>query len=577
MVAAASIDAVASTLPNSIPVPVPHFIAKLGCQLSSLLTLLLIHIPGGTQLLTYIKKSIHDDPYRAAVEIGLIVYGILYWLAKPKRTKKSYILNDSKLLLSEREINDLIEDWEPEPLVDASILEEQRWRLQSIPVIDTVTDDTKSLKQPFINISRDDNKEFYKNVLNLTSHNFLQISSLPQVLDVAKQTVENYGVGACGPAGFYGNQDAHYTTEYKLAEFFGTEGAVLYGQDFCVAASVIPAFTKRGDLIVADDQVSLSIQNALQLSRSTIYYFKHNDMESLENLLIELNESEKLEKLPAIPRKFIVTEGLFHNSGDLAPLPQLTRLKNKYKFRLFVDETFSLGVLGKTGRGLSEHFNMDRSSSIDITVGSMATAFGSSGGFVLGDHIMTFHQHIGSNAYCFSASLPAYTVLTLTKVLEIMDQDNSAVNKVQVLSKMLHDFFITDDQLSKFVEVTSDEQSPVLHFRLNQSFRDLIFHYSMDSLFETIIKFQQKNSTTRFIENFENEEKFLQKIVDKALIKHNILISRNTIVMKHESLPCLPSLKICVNANISEKILVDALANIKESILHCCQELVPKN
>lgn len=544
--------------------------SRLVTHVTKYLCLLLNNLPGGSHLLSYLNKSIHDDPYRATIEIALIVYGILYWLAKPKRTKKSYILNDSKLQLEEKEIKDLIDDWEPEKLIDDSLLNNQKWRLQSIPVIETTTE---PINEPYINITRNDKLEHYTGVFNLSSHNFLQISTKPEVLELAKDTIKNYGVGACGPAGFYGNQDAHYTTEYKLAEFFKTEGAVLYGQDFCVAASVLPAFTKRGDLIVADDQVSLGVQNALQLSRSTVYYFKHNDMESLESLLIKLTETEKQEKLPAIPRKFIVTEGLFHNSGDIADLPRLTYLKKKYKFRLFVDETFSLGVLGKTGRGLSEHFNLDRASSIDITAGSMATAFGSSGGFVLGENTMSFHQHIGSNAYCFSASLPAYAVLTVSKVLDIMDKDNSVVKDVQYLSKILHDFFITDLELTNFIEVTSSESSPMLHFRLKQNFREREFNYSMDSLFEEIVKFQQKHATTRFFEPFENEEIFLQKIVDNTLKKYNILLTRNTIVMKHESLPCLPSLKICVNAKMKEIELLNALKHIKASILECCKSL----
>ena len=162
---------------------------------------------------------------------------------------------------------------------------------------------------------------------------------------------------------------------------------VLYGQDFCVASSVLPAFTKRGDVIVADDQVSLALQNALQLSRSTVYYFEHNNMESLENLLAELTDLEKKDKPPAIPRKFIVTEGLFENSGDIAPLPELVKLKEKYKFRLFVDENLSIGVLGATGRGLAEHYGMNRATAIDITIGSLATAIGSSGGFLSLIHI----------------------------------------------------------------------------------------------------------------------------------------------------------------------------------------------
>lgn len=353
-------------LPKSIPIPA--FIVTTSSYLWYYFNLVLTQIPGGQFIVSYIKKSHHDDPYRTTVEIGLILYGIIYYLSKPQQKKS---LQAQKPNLSPQEIDALIEDWEPEPLVDPSATDEQSWRVAKTPV---------TMEMPIqnhITITRNNLQEKYTNVFNLASNNFLQLSATEPVKEVVKTTIKNYGVGACGPAGFYGNQDVHYTLEYDLAQFFGTQGSVLYGQDFCAAPSVLPAFTKRGDVIVADDQVSLPVQNALQLSRSTVYYFNHNDMNSLECLLNELTEQEKLEKLPAIPRKFIVTEGIFHNSGDLAPLPELTKLKNKYKFRLFVDETFSIGVLGATGRGLSEHFNMDRATAIDITVGSMATALGS--------------------------------------------------------------------------------------------------------------------------------------------------------------------------------------------------------
>ncbi|QLQ77801.1 hypothetical protein HG537_0A00480 [Torulaspora globosa] len=546
-------------LPNSIPIP--SFIVDAFSYVWYYLYTLLLKVPGGRYIISYVKKSHQDDPYRTAVEVVLILYGIVYYLSKPQQKKG---LQGSKPNLSAQEVEALIEEWQPEPIVDETVMEAQRWRLEKIPVMETLGNADRA------RVKRNDGQECFENVLNLASNNFLQLSARPDVVEVVKKTIKNYGVGACGPAGFYGNQDVHYNLEYALANFFGTEDAVLYGQDFCVAPSVLPAFTKRGDLIVADNQVSLSLQNALQLSRSTVYYFDHNDMESLESLLKGLTEAEKKERLPAISRKFIVTEGLFHNSGDIAPLPTLLSLKNKYKFRLFIDETFSLGVLGRTGRGLAEHFNMERASSIDVTIGSMATAFGSSGGFVLGDRVMSHHQHIGSNAYCFSASLPAYTTTTVTKVLQIMDKDNTAVTSLQRLSKQLHDFFTNDTSLKPYILVTSHEMSPVLHLQLTSELRLQRFNYTGEQLFETITRLQKRCVTTKFIEEYEQEEKFLQSIVDQLLSQSGILITRNTIVLRQETLPVVPSLKICLNAQISEQDLLLACAAIKDVIIKSC-------
>lgn len=548
-------------LPSSIPIPA--FIVTTYSFLWYYLYALLNKIPGGPFIISYVKKSHQDDPYRTAVEIILILYGIVYYLSKPQQKKG---LQSSKPNLTLQEMEALIEEWQPEELVDPSVTELQSWRVAKIPIISDSGIDN------YVDITRESEVEKHLNVFNLCSNNFLQLSMRQDILNEAKRTIRNYGVGACGPAGFYGNQDVHYNLEYALAEFFGTEGAVLYGQDFCVAPSVLPAFTKRGDLIVADNQVSLSLQNALQLSRSTVYYYEHNNLESLESLLKELTEMEKKERLPAISRKFIVTEGIFHNSGDIAPLPQLTALKNTYKFRLFVDETFSLGVLGSTGRGLTEHFNMDRSTSIDITIGSMATAFGSSGAFVLGDHVMSHHQHIGSNAYCFSASLPAYTVKTMAKVLEVMDKDNSAVTQLHKLSGVLHNTFVNDEELKKYIIVTSNIACPILHLQLTPEVRLQKFNYTSDELFDTLSQLQKRSVTTKYIEPYENEDKFLQSIVDELLIKEKILITRNTIVLRQETLPVVPSLKICINAGMDEEELTAACKSIRDAILKYCSE-----
>lgn len=550
-----------------VSIPIPGFLISFVGSLWFYFRLIVTKVPGGTYALNYMNKIIRDDPYRAAIEFSLILYGIYYYLSKPQQ--KRSLGGQSKLsMLSKQEIDNLIEEWEPEPLVEPIAANTCEWRLEKIPEIQD------GGARNYITIKRGtgENTETFTNVFNLVSNNFLKLSETDDVKEIAKQTIKRYGVGACGPAGFYGNQDVHYNLEYMLASFFGTEGAALYGQDFCVAPSVIPAFTKRGDIIVADDQVSISLQNALQLSRSTVYYFQHNNMDSLDELLTNLNDIERREKPPAIPRKFIVTEGLFHNLGDIAPLPRLVELKRKHKFRLFVDETFSLGVLGKTGRGLAEHFNMDRSEAIDITVGSMATALGSSGGFALGDQIMTNHQRIGSHAYTFSASLPAYTITVAARTLQILDRDNSRVTQLHKLSAAMHDFFLNGNgnDILPFIVVSSTRDSPVLHLHLGDSYRKRKFGYTRDELFQRITELQKKRTTDKFLAPYEAEEKFLQSIVDDILTRHNILISRNTFVLKQETLPIVPSLKISCNADMTESELLEACSKIRESLVRLC-------
>ncbi|AMD21958.1 HFR103Cp [Eremothecium sinecaudum] len=523
---------VPDVLPSSIPLPesvvtatsyIWYFLHQ-GC----------VRIPGMRYVMDYIAKSHQADPYRTMVEIGLIIYGLVYYLSKPWKQGQ-----EVQARLNARDVDQLIEEWEPEPIV----ISEQRdaWRLQALPVVSVIDEHN------CCTVTRNGGQERYDNVLNMASTDYLQLSRDPTVVEIVKNTISNYGVGSCGPAGFYGNQDVHYNLEYELARFFGTENAVLYGQDFCVAASVVPAFTKRGDVIVADDRISLAMQNALQLSRSTVYYFKHNDMAALEELLAELDQRERAEQLPSIPRKFIITEGLFHNTGDIAPLPELVALKHSYRYRLIVDESHSLGVLGRTGRGLTEHFHMDRNTAVDITIGSMATALGSSGGFALGDNVMSHHQRIGSNAYCFSASLPPYCCAAAHRVLSIMEADSSAVTALHKVTSVVYNAITKDEKLSQYMIVTSSPHSSVIHLQLTPEIRRSLFNSSVDELFEELSRLHSRHASNKYVAAWEEEERLLQRIVDIALKKH-ILFSRNTLVHEHETLPVAPGLKISCHA-----------------------------
>lgn len=295
-------------LPSSIPVP--EALLRTSSYVWYYCQRAVHAIPGARYVVSYVQKSHQDDPYRTLFELFLIVYGVIYFFGKPRKQGA-----EAAPKLSAREVEALIDEWEPESIApDASLVQ---WRTKTAPVVVGCSGPTH------VDITRDNGKESYTNVLNCASESFLQLSDEPEFLQAAKSTIRQYGVGACGPAGFYGNQDVHSNLELDLARFFGTENAVLYGQDFCTAASVIPAFTKRGDVIVADNRITVALQNALQLSRSTVYYFNHNDMESLEELLDQLQEREVKDNLPTIPRKFIVTEGLFHSLGDIPNLPKL--------------------------------------------------------------------------------------------------------------------------------------------------------------------------------------------------------------------------------------------------------------
>ncbi len=172
--------------------------------------------------------------------------------------------------------------------------------------------------------------------------------------------------------------------ERDIADFLGTEAAILYSQGFSTISSVIPAFCKRGDIIVADRGINFAIQKGIQISRSTVRWFDHNDLKSLEEVL-ESVEKERKKRRGPLTRRFIVTEGIFEKDGAMVDLPKLVsdipsppvesfklvtpqiEIKFKHKYRLVLDESISFGTVGRTGRGLTELYNVPVSHTLDLT------------------------------------------------------------------------------------------------------------------------------------------------------------------------------------------------------------------
>lgn len=161
---------------------------------------------------------------------------------------------------------------------------------------------------------------------NLGSYNFYNFNSNEQIKEKAIQVLRTYGVGPCGPPQFYGTQDVHMKTEADIASYIGTESCIVYAQAFSTISSVIPAFCKRGDIIVADRAVNFSIRRGLQISRSNIKWFNHGDMDDLERVMRRVASEQSQKKLT---RRFIVTEGLFETVGDCVNLPKLVSRAGK--------------------------------------------------------------------------------------------------------------------------------------------------------------------------------------------------------------------------------------------------------
>jgi len=159
-----------------------------------------------------------------------------------------------------------------------------------------------------------------RTVTNLATFNFYNFNASETLKEKAIQVLRTYGVGPCGPPGFYGTQDVHLKTEADIASHLGVPACIVYAHAFSTISSVVPAFSKRGDIIVADEAVTYAVRKGIQISRSTVRWYKHNDMEDLERVLSKIVQEQAKKPLT---RRFIVTEGLFENVGDCVDLPKI--------------------------------------------------------------------------------------------------------------------------------------------------------------------------------------------------------------------------------------------------------------
>ena len=241
------------------------------------------------------------------------------------------------------------------------------------------------------------------------SNSYLGLSDDPRLKEAAIEAIKKYGTSCSGSRFLNGTLDIHQELEAKLAAFVGKQEAVTYSTGFQVNLGVVSCLGPRGSYILLDELDHACIIDGSRLSFSTVYKFRHNDMESLEQKL-KLCEIDKL--------KLIVVDGVYSMEGDIAPVKELCDLCDKYNASLMIDDAHGLGVLGDHGRGTANHFGMtDR---VDLIMGTFSKSFGSLGGFIAADsEIIDVIKHT-SRSLIFSASMPPANVAAVSRALDIM-------------------------------------------------------------------------------------------------------------------------------------------------------------
>lgn len=266
-------------------------------------------------------------------------------------------------------------------------------------------------------------------VLNFCANNYLGLSNHPELVKAAKDALDSHGYGMSSVRFICGTTDLHKQLEKKIANFFGTEDTILYAAAFDANGGVFEPILTAGDAIISDQLNHASIIDGVRLCKAQRYRYKSADMDDLE---------EKLREAQSQRFRVIVTDGVFSMDGHVAPVDKMVELAEKYDAMVMVDECHSHGVVGETGKGVTELYNIR--GKVDIITGTLGKAFGGAiGGFTTGRKEIIEMLRQRSRPYLFSNSLPPAVVAAGIRMIDMMDETNELQNRLHENT----DFFIS--------------------------------------------------------------------------------------------------------------------------------------
>ena len=261
-------------------------------------------------------------------------------------------------------------------------------------------------------------------VLMFGSNAYTGLTGDQRVIDAAKRALDKYGSGCAGSRFLNGTLDIHVQLEKELAEFVHKDATLCFSTGFSVNQGVLAQVVGEGDYIICDDRDHASIVDGRRLSFARQLHYKHNDMEDLERVL---------KALPQEAIKLIVVDGVFSMEGDLAKLPEIVALKKKYNCSVMVDEAHGLGVFGKQGRGVCDHFGL--TDEVDLIMGTFSKSLASIGGFIASDKDTINYLRHTCRTYIFSASnTPAATAAAM-EALHILQQEPERLENLWNVTK----------------------------------------------------------------------------------------------------------------------------------------------
>ena len=292
-----------------------------------------------------------------------------------------------------------------------------------------------------------------KNVLNFCSNNYLGLANHPKLVEAAKEATKKYGVGPAAVRSIAGTMDLHVQLEQRLAKFKGAEDVITFQSGFTANLGTIPALVGKDDVIFSDRLNHASIIDGCRLSGAKIVAYEHNDAGALEDAIKEHASNFR--------RALIVTDGVFSMDGDVAPLPALYEVAQKYDILFMVDDAHGEGVLGKGGRGIVDHFNLH--GKVDVEVGTMSKAFGVVGGMVAGKKEIIEWLKQRGRPFLFSSAVTAPDAAACLAAVDLLEESTELVDKLWANAKYFK------EEMKKLGFDTGHSETPITPVMLGEA------------------------------------------------------------------------------------------------------------
>ena len=258
-----------------------------------------------------------------------------------------------------------------------------------------------------------------RSVVNLSSNNYLGLTTHPRLRAKAIEAIEKYGAGSGSVRTIAGTMAIHMELEERLAAFKKTEAVVVFQSGFAANAGTVSSILGRDDVIVSDELNHASIIDGARLSRATIKVFPHKDVDAARKILSDL---------PPAQKKLLITDGVFSMDGDLGPVAELATVAEEYGAIMMVDDAHASGVFGRNGRGTIDHFNAH--GRVDIQVGTLSKAMGALGGYVAGTRSLIEFLYHRARPFLFSTSHPPSVAASCLAALDVLEQEPQLIEQL---------------------------------------------------------------------------------------------------------------------------------------------------